>query len=266
MCKLLRKMLAIACSLPLCALSLSTLSLSTLSLSAHAEGVVFSTQVPKIVTEFQNEQYDNLFQLIAMTHHGNAHEFQAVGEFIIENVDSANKCNDAIYPYLIHMYDKAMAETNELTRLLNEISDACPNKLLTQALMAFDGENNNTFYAYQYIDALIKAPTELARGIAKGAFKSKKNEALAIQIYDNRSYKGLIQTYILKTLHDNRNSIDDKDKLSLVVGLLVLSEAYQKKKQIMLSRMVTWTVIKDLQDNHFIDDYIYRSEENIYFY
>ena len=34
----------------------------------------------------------------------------------------------------------------------------------------------------------------------------------------------------------------------------------------MLSRMATWTVIKDLQDNHFIDDYIYRLEENIYFY
>ncbi len=266
MCKLLRKMLAAACSLPLCALSLSTLSLSTLSLSTHAEGVVFSTQVPKIVAKFQNEQYDNLFQLVAMTHEANAQDFRAVGEFIIENIDSANRCHDAIYPYLIHLYDTAMEETNELSRLLNEISDTCPNKLLTQALMAFDGENNNTLYAYQYIDALIKAPTELASGMAKGAFKSKKNTALAIQIYDNQSYKGLIQTYILKTLHDNRSSIDDKDKLSLVVGLLVLSEAYQKKKQIMLSRMVTWTVIKDLQDNHFIDDYIYRSEENIYFY
>ncbi|GHE97297.1 hypothetical protein GCM10011501_28570 [Thalassotalea profundi] len=87
---------------------------------------------------------------------------------------------------------------------------------------------------------------------------------MSLSIYNNETFKALLQTYILKTLFDNKEKIYDSSKLSLVVGFLVLAKLYKEKGDIMKQRMILWTILPSIQDGAFIKPFIYRKGSDIY--
>ena len=145
---------------------------------------------------------------------------------------------------------------------LFEVSPDCPNRLLLSALE--EKESKGIFKAYQFIEAIIETETNLAENIEKKRYVNPEIKKMALNLYSIETFKVLLQTYILKTLFDNKEQINETSKLSLVVGLLVLAELYKHEGDLMKERMILWTVLPSMQDGAFLKPFIYRKGSDIY--
>ncbi|XQW85245.1 hypothetical protein ACOYR1_00525 [Thalassotalea piscium] len=216
--------------------------------------------IPLLIKEYRNPYYDELYRLISMQDRLNDVELVNMSRQVVDDISPRAKCHDAIFILLVKMLPGTDAVGRELP--LFEVNPDCPNSLLLSAIE--EKGSKGIFKAYQFIETIIEAETNLAENVEKKRYVNPEIKKMALSLYGNENFKVLLQTYILKTLFDNKEQINDASKLSLVVGFLVLAELYMHEGDLMKQRMILWTILPSLQDGAFLKSFIYRKESNIY--
>ena len=221
--------------------------------------------IPRIIQEYNNPNYEDLFTVINWSKSGTNETYKTLGLAIVDRITATNKCNDAIVTMLLSAFtEQYKLSSVERDKLYQGIDSTCPNQLLKKAFDSKDKTSVN--YVYQYLGSLISDTSNFASDITNKKYKNIEIKSLSRELYGHQSLRALLQTYILKTVADNKANISEKNKQGLAVGFIVLASLYSKHKDKTHKDMVLLNVLPEMQESGFLQPYIYQKDNKVYLY
>jgi len=226
-----------------------------------------NNSLPLIITQYENAELSNLFVLLQNITAENQNKTLKNGLFIISNIPTQMYCDEPMVLSLAFKYIVIAKELNPAfstkakEKVLSHLNKQCQTYLLHVALKS--PKENKIDNMYRYIESLIEADTHLAETIKHKKYIDDHIKELASKYFDNLTFKGLLQTYLLSTFITNKTFITDKKSFAL--ALFILADFYREIDNEFYYRMVTWTVINELQSRKLIPEYIARVNSDIYY-
>ncbi len=246
--------------------SRAELSLSTVSLK-QIETMKRNNSLPLLITQYKNTKLSNLFISLQNITTEKPNKTLKNTLTIINDISSQTYCDEPMalslaFKYIVISKEmNAEFSTKAKEKVLSHLNKQCKTYLLYVAL---ESQNKNKIdNMYRYIESLIKNNTNLAETIKHKKYVNDHIKELASKYFDNLSFKGLLQTYLLSTFITNKTFITDKKSFAL--ALFILADFYREQDNEFYYRMVTWTVISELQSRNLIPEYIARVNSDIYY-
>ncbi|WP_229817333.1 hypothetical protein [Thalassotalea profundi] len=119
--------------------------------------------IPLLIKEYHNPYYDELYRLISMQDRLNEVDLVNMSKQVVDDISAIAKCHDAIVILLIEMLPDR--ENVGGKNSFFEVNPGCPNSLLLSAIEEKGAKG--VFKAYQFIESVIEAKTNLAEYIDK---------------------------------------------------------------------------------------------------